>query len=191
MSRGVIAVDRVVVLLAGLLLLGGGTLTVLWQVRRLELPGPSVADGFDTLRSLPEHPLWLWGLGVVGVLSVLVALRSLWVHARRGRIGPVALAGTGTGGRLRVDLSAVAHAAAQTLAAGDPVESAQGTAVVDRGRQVVQLLARTDASVDLDQLQREVDATVADLAVMLNDSPVEVRVLLDVRRGRVDNPRVR
>lgn len=190
MSRGVIALDRVVVLLVGLLLLGGGTLTVLWQLRRFELPGTPVADGFDTLSSLPGHPLWMWGLGVVGVLSVLVALRSLWVHARRGRISRVALAGTGTGGRLRADLSAVAHAAAQTLAAGDLVVSAQGTAVVDRGRQVIQLLARTDASVDLQQLQREVDASVADLARMIGDSPVEVRVLLDVRRGRVENPRV-
>ncbi|WP_340295067.1 hypothetical protein, partial [Aquipuribacter hungaricus] len=98
-------------------------------------------------------------------------------------------AGT-VGGRLLLDLPAAARAAAEALEREPEVEGARGHVVVDRGRTVVELVARVDAGADLPRVRELVDRTHAALAAVVPPGTAVLRVRLDVRRGRAESPRV-
>lgn len=191
MSRGVLLLDRVVVMLLGVALTAASAVTVLWGLGRW----PGLGDRVDlgAARALPEHPWWPWGLGLVGAVAVLVGLRALVSHARRPRVRRVALPTPADAGatRLRADLPAVASAAARALARSPQVETARGHVVVDRGVTVVEVVARVDASADLHGLRRDLDRTRDELAAALPPGTAQLRARLDVHRSRVENARVR
>lgn len=193
MSRGVLVLDRAVLLVLGVTLLIASAFLVVWGLGRL----PAAAEELDLtgLHAVPEHPWWPWVLAVGGVLAVLVGLRSLLAHARRRRVRRIGLPAApdspdGLRGRLRLDLPAVAGAAAEALTRTGQVESARGHVVVDRGTTVVELVARVDASADLSGLRAAVDRVRDTLAVVLPPGTAHLRVRLDVRRARVENARV-
>lgn len=190
MSRRLLVLDRLVLLVLGVALVVSSAFLVVWGAGRW----PGAPDELDlaVLRSVPEHPWWPWALGLGGVLAVLVGLRALLSHARRRRVREVGLPGSegGRAGRLRVDLPAVASAAAAGLARSPQVLAARGHVVVDRGTTVVEVVARVDAGADLHALREAVDRTRDELAVVLPPGTAHVRVRLDVRRARVENARV-
>lgn len=189
MSRGVLLLDRTVLLLLGVAILLASAFLLVWGLGRW--PGAPEQVGLTWFNGVPEHPWWPWALGVGGVLAVLLGLRSLLVHARRRRVRHVALPATGpTSGRLRVDLPAVADAAAERLGRSPQVQAARGHVVVDRGRTVLELVARVDASADLVALRSAVDRTRDELAAVLPPGTTQLRVRLDVRRSKVENARV-
>ena len=191
MSRGVLALDRVVLAVLGLLLLAAGAGLVLWGLGRW----PGAPDQLDlgVLRTVPDAPAWPWALAAGGLVAVLVGLRALVAHAYRRRVRQVPLGGgpdAAPGGRLVLDLPAAARAAAQAMEREAEVEQARGRVVVDRGRTVVELAARVDAGTDLARVRTVVDRTHAGLAALLPPGTAQLRVRLDVHRARADNARV-
>lgn len=189
MSRGVLALDRVVLLLLGVTLLVASAFLVVWGLGRW--PGSPDEVSLTWFNGVPEHPWWPWALGVGGTLAVLVGLRAALAHARRRRVRRIGLPGDDSvRGRVRADLPAVADAAAEQLARSPQVEAARGHVLVDRGTTVLELVARVDAAADLAGVRAAVDRTRDDLAVVLPPGTVHLRVRLDVRRSRVENARV-
>jgi len=189
MSRGLLLLDRTVLLLLGATTLLASAFLVVWGLGRW--PGTPDEVSLTWFNGVPEHPWWPWALGVGGVLTLLLGLRALVAHARRRRVRQVALpSDASTPGRLRVDLHAVADAAAEQLGRCPQVETARGHVVVDRGTTVLELVARVDAAADLVALRAAVDRTRDDLAIVLPPRTTHLRVRLDVRRSKVENSRV-
>ncbi|WP_380169241.1 hypothetical protein [Jannaschia sp. R86511] len=189
MSRGVLALDRVVVLLLGVLVVLGSAFLAVWGLGRW--PGSPAEVSLTWFNGVPEHPWWPWALGVGGVLAVLVGLRAVLAHARRGRVRTAGLRGADdVPGRARADLAAVVEAAAEQLSRTPWVDSARGHVVLDRGTTVLELVAHVDAAADLATVRAAVDRTRDQLAVVLPAGTVHLRVRLDVRRSRVENSRV-
>ncbi len=211
MSRGTVVLDRAVLLLLGVVVLVISAFLVVWGLGRL--PSAPAEVDLAVLRQVPDHPWWPWVLAVGGTLAVLVGLRSLLAHSRRRRVRHVTMSaapdrvdrvdradradgGAGTdgaaraGGQLRLDLPAVATAAAESLSRNRWVSHARGTVVVDHGRPVLEILVRVDAAADLEDLRASIDRTRATLAVVLPPGTAHLRVRLDVHRARVENPRV-
>ena len=186
-----LALDRVVLAVLGLVLLAAGAGLVLWGLGRW----PGAPDELDlaALTTVPDAAAWPWALGVGGLVAVLLGLRALVAHAHRPRVRqvplPVAPGGTPVG-RLVLDLPAAARAAAQAMEQEAEVEQVRGHVVVDRGRTVVELVARVDAGADLARVRTIVDRTHAGLAAVLPPGTAQLRVRLDVRRARSENARV-
>lgn len=190
MSRGLLLLDRLVVLLLGVAVIVSSAFVVVWGLGRW--PGAPAEMDLGMARTLPEQPWWPWVLGVGGAAAVLVGLRAIVAHARRRRVRRIGLPPTADGpaGRLRLDLPAVAGAAADVLARSPHVFAARGHLVQERDATVLELVARVDASADLAGLRAAVDRTRDELAVVLPAGAVHLRVRLDVRRSRVENARV-
>lgn len=189
MSRGVLLLDRTVLLVLGVTTLLASAFLVVWGLGRW--PGTPEEVSLTWFNGVPDHPYWPWALGVAGVLALLLGLRSLLAHARLRQVRHVGLpSDASTSGRVRVDLSAVADAAAQQLGRCPQVEASRGHVVVDRGSTVLELVARVDAGADLARLREAVDRTRDDLAVVLPPGTARLRVRLDVRRSKVENSRV-
>lgn len=188
MSRARIALDRVVLLLLGLAVLLAGVATVVWGLE--QWPDAPAEIDLGVVRAAPEHPWWLWVLGVGGVTLVVLGLNSLVSHARRRRVRHVSLPPGDGRGRARLDLPALAAAAADALARSPHVDSVDDRVLVDRGTTVIELTARTDASVDLPRLREAISLTRDQLAASLPAGVCHIRVRLDARRHRVERPRV-
>jgi hypothetical protein len=190
MSRATAVTDRLVLALLGLVLVAAGVLAVAWRTGWAERWWPSgpAGDGWsDRLPTLDatglvEAPWWPWACLGAALLLVLLGLRWLVAHLP-GRVDKrFTLAGSDAGGRLRVDLGAVADAAADDLAADGAVRSSSGRVAHDGRRRCVDLVAGVDPHADLRSVRRAVDATVGRLGGALGDA-VPVRVRVEVARG--------
>lgn len=188
MSRGTIVLDRFVTLLVGLVLVVVGATAVVWQSDLWSrVSGPAKAPWLSTAVS---KDWWPWAVGFGGLLLVVVGLRWLAAHIPHTGTGPWRLDGTDETGRLEVDLSAVAEAAATSLTAHPYVVSAGGKAYDDRGRRTVQIKATLDPAVDLTAAATAVDSMCSDLVTALATDAVPTRVQLSVGRHRPQRTRV-
>lgn len=194
MSRAVVGVDRAVVAVLGVLLLLAGGALALWALGRWPAgwwPGTTEEVDASGLTALPEHPWWPWALGVVAVVAVALALRSLVAHAVRPRVGSLRLQPAPLPGRLRADLGAVAGAASRALQAQPGVDECGARLRLERHVPVVELHARVDASTPVSAVRAAVDRTREELSAVVPEGAVALRVTVTVDRNRYDNPRVR
>lgn len=180
MSRALAGLDRTVVLVLGLLLVGVGVLAVVWQRGLVDrLDGTISAPGLTTAA---ESSWWPWAVGAAGVLLVLVALRWLVAHLA-GRSGTrVRLPGSDRSGRLTADLAAVATAAAESVLGTPGVRACNGRAVDDRGRRTVQLMVTLDPTADLPPVVAAAERACGEVGQALPDGSLAARVHLRVAR---------
>lgn len=151
MKRSVVAVDRFVLLLLGVLLLAAGVLMALWSLGRL---GTASRLDVAPVADLAEEWWWPSALGLIGLALILVAIRWLIAHVPRRRISTVALSTPRTDGPSTpavVDMGALAGAFADDLAQRPGIASARGRAVYDGGDRVFEVVAKVDDSADLDR----------------------------------------
>lgn len=180
MSRIVAGLDRIAALVVGLALIVGGLAAIVWRLGYF----PGYDGGLvhaSWAPTLTGQGWWPWVTAAAGVILGLLALRWLGAHVPGGKIGTVPLPGSNATGRLRVDLSAVAAAAADALAREPGVESASGKAVNDRGRRTIQIVTTVERSADLASIATAADQTCADLAGAVGDGTA-TRVHVQVAR---------
>ncbi|MGL5817902.1 MAG: hypothetical protein ACRCYR_10090 [Phycicoccus sp.] len=187
MRRRTVALDRVAVLLTGLLLLAVGVAGLVWWRGDLGLSGP-----VDTtvVTDATEQPWWPWAVGAAGVLLVALGLRWLAAHLRSSRVGDLRLPGSGPQGRLTADVGPVARAAGESLAATPGVRSARGGVDRDRGRLVAHLRATIEPDADLAAVAAASDRVAADLRTVLQRDDIRCRVDLRVAQHGRNLPRV-
>ncbi len=162
MSRATVALDRVLVLVLGLVLLAGGAWVVAWSSGRLPAGWWSTSTfslGLPTAWTAAAW--WPWAVLGVGLLLVLVGLLWFLRHFRSSRVPVLPLAGDGSGGRLLVRDGALADGCAQALVERCPdVVSASGRLLDQRGRMVLDLRAQVRPEADLASVAGACDEVV-------------------------------
>lgn len=176
MSRDAAALDRVLALLLGLVLLAAGVLAVLWQLD--VLPGAGEETTVGPVRDAATTDWWPWAVGGVGLVLVLLVLWWAAVHVRRGRAGSLRLAGSDGSGSLVLNPGAVVGAAGDTLARRSGVAGVRTSVSDERGSTVAQLVVTAEAGADLSRVLTDAEEICRDLAGALDGEPLAVRVLL-------------
>lgn len=180
MTRRTVAVDRTLVLLAGLLLLAAGVLGLLWRLGTLS----GAPDRFvlaSGVADAPSQGWWAWALAAAGLLLVGLGLWWLLAHLARSRPSRLGLPGSSPQGRLSYDVGAVADAAARALRTRPDVTSVRSTTAYAQGRPLVDLKATTSARADVRSIERAV-AEVAEQLARATDDRVGLRVRVVVGR---------
>ena len=192
MRRGVLAVDRVVVLLLGLVLIVLGVAVVGWQVGFLADVWPSVPDSaqVDSTQVTDNANFETIAL-VAGVVLVLIGLWWLLAHLPRRGVGPLRLPSGAVPGVLTVLPRPAADTAAEILADEPGVLSARAAVLTERKQRVVRLRVTTYPDADLGSVIASCDAVLADLARVLPEEQLTSRVELSVLRRAPERARVR
>lgn len=184
--RGVIAVDRIVTLLAGLGLVVGGASVFAWHqgyLARDPFRFTATRISFPWMTSTVGASWWPWAAGAVGVVVGLIALIWLLRHLTGGRVGTLILPGSGAEGALRLDIGAAASAAADEItAATDDVRSCRSKVVRDRGQLVAVLEPVLEPSADLAQVAPLARASAEKLVRLVGRGDLTYRVQLRVAR---------
>lgn len=188
MTRGTLAVDRIMTALAGLVLAALGVLCILWSADRLG-SAPRQVD-LSAGRGWSQQQWWPWALGAVGVVLILVGLRWLLSHLPRPGVGHMSLTGSGREGRLLVAAGTVIDAAASSLAGTPGVRSAHGRIDHDRGQLVVRLDATIERGADLQTVAAAADVITAKLHSALERDDLTARVQLRTAGRNRPMPRV-
>jgi hypothetical protein len=192
MRRSVLALDRVMAVLLGLILFVAGLAAAGWYnggLRRLwpEFPKKlSTAAASDVLNT----GWWPWAAGGVGALAVLLGLWWLLAHLPRRGVGMLVLPGSGKPGRLLVDPSGPASTAAEVLAYTPGIRSTHSKVLRDRGELVVVLTGTIDPRADLTEVIAATDAVATQLRTVLGRDDARARIRLSVARRARTQPRV-
>ena len=178
-SRATLALDRLAAFILGLLLIAGGALGVWWWTGESGLPTRSDTT---SAQDLVAQDWWPWASTAVGVLLVLLGVRWLVAHVARTVVKRLHLAGSGSAGKLGVDGSKVAGAAAAAFADTVGVRSAKGRVNKDRGQIVAEINATIEPEADLDLIAEKADLVSAQLARVLGRDDLRCSVQLTVAR---------
>jgi len=191
MRRSILAFDRVIILLLGLVLIVLGVAAVGWQAGFLGSVWSDVPDEItvDSMQ-VTEGSSFAVVAGVVGAALVVVGLWWLLAHLPRRSVGSLRLPSGTQPGRLIVEPGPAVATAAEVLADDPLIRSARGAVLADRGERVVRLRVTVDPDADLGTVVAACDGVLADLAHVLPADQLRSRVELSVlRRGEV-GPRV-
>ena len=125
MTRTAAALDRVVALIVGVVLVVVGVGALIWHAGLFtglpqSITVPGLVDAMDTW-------WWRWAIAGVGLLCVGLALRWLVAHRPMGKAAPIRLHEAGDVGTITIDPAAVTTAAADTLRRHPAVRTAKGT----------------------------------------------------------------
>lgn len=191
MRRSVLAVDRVLLLLLGVVLVVAGVAAVGWQVGFLAEVWPSAPDRLAVdsgpVTRASSYPVLL---ALTGVLLVGLGLWWLLAHLPRRSVGPLRLPAGDRAGRLTVDPGPAVAVAADVLSEAPDVRSARGSVLRDRGELVVRLRTTVDPGADLPAVVAACDGVLADLARVLPSERLRSRVEISVLRERTASSRV-
>lgn len=185
MSRASAAVERVVVFLAGLVLIALGAGAVAW--RQDWIPGAAGTISAGRVVAWTDEAWWPWAVGAAGVAAALGALLWASAHAHRGTVSRLRLPGSGRDGRLAADVAAL------TEAVGSPFADVPGAGVRtarlhrDQGETVLDLRVAVDPATDLDAVVTAAERAAAVAKRQLgDDTDVRFRTVLVTgrRRGR-------
>jgi hypothetical protein len=194
MSGKLKGLDRVVLLVVGLLLVLLALVVVDW---RHHLVLSSYADSLQTGRLEDAVDSWWfpWLFAVVGVLLGALGLR--WILGHVGSRGPAVLrtSASSESGRIEVDLRSLADVAAAHLATQAPIAHARGTTRKAGLTSVVELHAHVDPAADVESLTAAAAACSDQITAAFPDDLVTCRIVLGspqrTKPGRVDKVRVR
>lgn len=191
MSGGVIVASRVLGVLAGLLLLAAGVAVTGWSFGSWDASSVVVPSNVDATaaRSALDDPWAPWVLGTVGLACALAAIAWLVAMLPARRVSMLDLPASDQTGTLRVDVSSVAHAAAEQLAHAG-ASRPHGRTLVDRRQSVVDLDLTLARDADIAAVAQRAESVNAQTARVLGRRDVHFRVRLRPVRRAGDRPRV-
>jgi len=179
-SRTTLVLDRFALLILALVLIAGGALGVWWWTG-----DSSLAARSDTtaVQDLVATDWWPWASAAVGVLLILVGVRWMAAHVSRTKVKQLNLKGSGSAGKLGVDGTKVAGAAADAIADTVGVRSAKGRINRDRGQIVAEINATIEPEADLAVVAEQADLVSAQLVQVLGRNDLRCSVQLTVARN--------
>lgn len=179
MTRAAVLLDRIAVLVLGLVLVAAGLATAGWAAGRFGVGYLS----FSPALTASASSWWPWACGAVGALLVLVGVRWLAAHGRAPRVVNVNLAHD-DGGAVSADPGAVADAAATLLAAEPGVLKASARAAWERGVATVTLSVTVSGRHGLAFGAQTADKIALTVSQMLDERvAVRARIRVDRKRG--------
>lgn len=184
MRRRTSVLDRIVAFGAGLALLAGGVVTLLWGLR-VEW-ARALVRRFDRaeLTAVPDQSWWPTALGVTAVVAFVVGVALLLVNVRRGRpetmpVFPTDDAATDVGdASLSVDLGPLASGLAGELSSLEGVRTVRQAAVDERGLATLRVTVVAEPTIDVADFTRSAEALARSMAAALPGAPVATQVLL-------------
>lgn len=186
-KRSVVALDRVVVLVLGLLLVLGGAALIAWQLGSLQRLWPTGWQPIqETVRldtSFLDAGWWPWALGAGGVVLVVLCLAWLVGHIPSRSVGTVVLPGGAVPGTLRIDPTPVVRTAAEQLRSHPSIRKASGEVIRERREIVARLRITLESSGNLHDVARAVEQVSTDMRQVLSTDRITGRVEIAVARG--------
>lgn len=186
-TRSVVAFDRIVVLLLGLLLVLGGAALIAWQLGALQRVWPAAWQPIqETVRldtSFLDAGGWPWAIGVGGIALVLLALAWLLGHVPSRSVGTVVLPGGPLPGTLRIDPTPVVRTAAEQLRSHPGIRRASGEVVRERREIVARLRITLESTGNLHDVTRAVEQVSTEMRQVLSTDRITGRVEIAVARG--------
>ena len=182
MTRTAAALDRVVALIVGVVLVVVGVGALIWHAGLFtglpqSITVPGLVDAMDTW-------WWRWAIAGVGLLCVGLALRWLVAHRPMGKVAPIRLYEAGDVGTITIDPAAVATAAADTLQRHPAVRTAKGKAITDRGTRTIELAVTAAQPDELAAVTTAIDDACEHIAHAAGHAPLSVRATLHIKGGR-------
>lgn len=189
MKRGPAALNRLLVLLIGLVLAGVGATALAW-----DRGVPTVRDAVgrldrDRIGAVPDEPWWHWALGATFGICLVLGLVVLVVDLSRRRAAPTGMLESATDTPVSIDLGPIATGVAAELDRQPGVRRARGRALSDRGLATIQITVEADPRTDISGLADAAERVAATTTAALGGSTiadVAVRVLLHL--DRTDQP---
>ena len=180
MSRAVIVIDRIAILLVGLVLLAGGVYALGWWYGDVvDLPERLQST---TVESITEQRWWPLALGLSGIVLVIVGLRWLGAHIPNRATPTLRMSGSDSTGKLTVSSQAVADAAASEFKQTVGVDSVRARLIRDRGQTVLTMRGMISADADLSVVGRAADSLSSNVIQVTGRDDLRCRIQLGVRR---------
>lgn len=178
MSRVTAAVDRVVALLLGLLLLAVGVILVArgfgeWWVQDL-LRDFDLGD----LHRAPTRPWWPWFVAGLVALSALLGAALIRANLARSPDDPVFLAASDDTGDLSIVLPPVAEAIAGDLRSTPGVRLVSVRTRIEAGLPILDVTVTAPPDVDPMTIAARADTNAVDLAAATDGRDVALRTFL-------------
>ena len=186
MNRTVLRLDRVLLAVAGLVLVGVGVAALLWTTGTLAGLVDGVPGELDTsvVTEAASQPWWPYATGALAVVLAVVALWWMLAHLPARTVAEQDLPGSTRGARLRISRSAVADATAHAARRLPSVHKAAATLRDEGAELVLSLLVTIDPATDLPELANRLDGVLADAAGVLADDRLRSRTTLRMRSSR-------
>ncbi|MDF3304295.1 hypothetical protein P3H15_04605 [Rhodococcus sp. T2V] len=186
MTHRTAAVNRLIVLLVGLVLLGFGAYAIAW-----DLQVPIVREWvsrYDRARvtALPDQGWWGWALAATVVVGLVFGIVLLALDLTRRRTSAVAVPDRESGTYVTVDLGSLANGVASELAQYPGVRQTRARAVVERGLPTLSIVVTADPTLDIHDFTRTSEDVASWVASTLGGEQVATQVLLHL--DRADHP---
>lgn len=186
MNRTVLRLDRVLLALAGLVLVVVGVAALLWTTGTLAGVVDGVPESLDTavVTDAASESWWPYATGALALVLAVVALWWMLAHLPPRTVAEQDLPGSTRAARLRISRSAVADATAHAAGQLPSVHKATATLRDEGPELVLSLLVTVDPATDLPELASRLDGVVADAASVLADDRLRSRTTLRLRSSR-------
>ncbi|WP_137724937.1 hypothetical protein [Prescottella subtropica] len=186
MKRGAAALNRLLVLAAGLALAAVGAAALAWEQGVTTVRDTVGRVDRDRVTALPDQSWWTWALGATLAACLVLGVVVLAVDLTRRRTAAGTMLETSTDTPVAIDLGPIATGVATELAALPGVRRARGRAVSDRGLPTLQIVLDADPHADVPALLAAADRIAATTTAALGGAAVTdvaVRVLLHLDRA--------
>ncbi|QGU02900.1 hypothetical protein CKALI_10225 [Corynebacterium kalinowskii] len=166
--------NRAFILLVGLSLLAAGALSV-----GLYFDVAFAQRLVDSLRprewdTIPYSPWFLFSVGALGVLALILGILGLVANLRRHRVWRLSSNASTPLGSIDFDINEVAQAAAQTFTELPKVIRSRAVVQVDRGRRVMTISVDSEASVALSQLTDHARVVEQDIHDAISGAEIDI-----------------
>lgn len=182
MNRWIAALDRTLVLIVGIALLGTGAYAIAWYTHVDVVRAWVSRLDRDVVFGLPEQPWWHWVLSGTFAVCLVAGLALLLLNLGRRRTSALTLRHNESDTDVSVDLGPVAEGVATQLADFPGVRDTRGRATVDRGLSTLRVIVTADPGIDVIGFDAHVEHIARSTRRALGGSRFGVQVLLHLDR---------